>query len=131
MARHFQPRRDALQVPRQHVIGDFGCGDARLALELKDGFGIGSSGRIPFGAMGTLGNGGKTIGQLRKNGALTSGKRLHNWKITIFYGENSQFLLGHVQCYVTNYQRVSTVPYKLPITWEAVFGVNTWSFPTK
>ena len=24
-------------------------------------------------------NGGKTIGQLRKNGALTSGKRLHNY----------------------------------------------------
>eukprot|EP00435_Cladocopium_sp_Y103_P035473 s1409_g9.t1 len=24
------------EVPRQHVIGDFGCGDARLALELKD-----------------------------------------------------------------------------------------------
>lgn len=24
------------EVPRQHVIGDFGCGDVRLALELKD-----------------------------------------------------------------------------------------------
>jgi len=25
-----------MEVPEHHVIGDFGCGDARLALELKN-----------------------------------------------------------------------------------------------